>query len=202
MTYLFFDTETTGLPNQKLPAGWEGQPHICQLGVIVTNREGRVKAELNVLVKPQGWTIPAATSAIHGIYQEDAEQYGLSIKGVLTIFDRLLRSSERVIAHNIAFDLFMLEIEAHRSGVSINLPAQHTCTMLKAVNAVKCPPTEKMLRAGMTGFKKPNLTETYRHFFGRDFEGAHDAMADVRACRDVFFKLQSQDAIAAPGVAA
>ena len=42
-------------------------------------------------------------------------------------------------------------------------------------------------RRGMTGYKNPSLPRTYRHFFGRDFDGAHDAMADVRACRDVFF---------------
>ena len=48
---------------------------------------------------------------------------------------------------------------------------------------------EAMLAKGMTGYKRPSLTETYRHFFGRDFDGAHDAMADVRACRDVYFAL-------------
>jgi DNA polymerase-3 subunit epsilon len=86
--------------------------------------------------------------------------------------------------------------------VAINLPAEFTCTMLKAIDVVKCPPTEKMRRAGRTGFKNPNLAETYRHFFGRDFEGAHDAMADVRACRDVFFELRKLDAAIAPEVAA
>jgi DNA polymerase-3 subunit epsilon len=202
VTIIFFDTETTGLPDPKMPSDWEGQPHICQLGAIVTDQDGRVKTELNVLVKPDGWTIPASASAIHGIYQADAERYGLSIKGVLSIFDRLIRVSERVVAHNIEFDLLLIEIQARRTGVSLNLPVQHTCTMKAATDIVKCPPTDRMLKAGMSGYKKPNLTETYRHFFGRDFEGAHDAMADVRACRDVFFELKKLGAVAALGVAA
>lgn len=200
MTYLFFDTETTGLPDQRMPPSHESQPHICQLGVIVTDREGRVKAELNTLIRPDGWTIPPTASAIHGITQADAERYGLSIKGALSIFARLLKSSERVVAHNIGFDLFMLEVEHHRTGVPMELPGKMACTMESSVNVVKCPPTERMLAKGMTGYKNPNLSETYRHFFGRDFDGAHDAMADVRACRDVFFELDALGAFA-PGVA-
>lgn len=44
MGYLFFDTETTGLPDTRMPPEWEGQPHICQLGAIMTDEQGRVKA--------------------------------------------------------------------------------------------------------------------------------------------------------------
>ena len=188
--YLFFDTETDGLFEKNKPASDPCQPHICQLGAILTDQYGRVKAEVNLLVRPEGWTIPQTATSIHGITQDDADKYGLSIKGVLTIFSRLLAKSEKLIAHNIHFDLFMLEIECHRSGVSLELPKQYTCTMEDSVNVLKLPPTAKMAACGMTKFKNPNLQEAYRHFFGRDFEGAHDAMADVRACRDVFFALQ------------
>lgn len=62
--------------------------------------------------------------------------------------------------------------------------------MRDATDLVQCPPTERMVAKGMKGFKSPNLQEAYKHFFGVEFEGAHDAMADVRACKDVFFKLK------------
>jgi len=48
-----------------------------------------------------------------------------------------------------------------------------------------------MLRSGRTNYKNPSLQEAYRHLFGRNFVGAHDAMADVRACRDVYFALHA-----------
>ena len=187
--YLFFDTETTDLPDQKKPASWEGQPRICQLGAILADRHGRLKAEMNLLVKPDGWTIPQAASDIHGITQEDAGRYGLTIKGVLSIFGRLLVKADRLVAHNIGFDIFMLEIECSRTGVALDLPPDHACTMQDAKDRVKLPLTPKMVACGMREFKKPNLQEAHRHFFGREFEGAHDAMADVRACRDVYFAM-------------
>lgn len=203
MTYLFFDTETTGLPDKRLPDGHPDQPHICQLGAILTDSNGKVMAEVNLLVRPDGWTIPATASAIHGITQENATEYGLSARGVLNIFNRLAAKAKRHIAHNIEFDQFMIFREAIGCGYSAkDFGLDGYCTMTAATDIVKCPPTKRMLDVGMTGFKKPNLTEAYRHFFGREFDGAHDAMADVRACRDVFFKLKDLGAVAAPEVAA
>lgn len=196
MTYLFFDTETTGLPDMRRSAGFPGQPRICQLGAIVTDADGRIKAEANLIVKPDGWSIPPEASKIHGIGQDDAMAYGLSIKGVLSIFDRLLGMCRTVIAHNIQFDLFMLQIEAERAQMGIDLPGNHCCTMADSIDVLRLPPTPKMVAAGMDKFKSPNLQEAYRHFFGRDFDGAHDAMADVRACKEVFFALKQMKAAA------
>lgn len=195
MTYIFFDTETSGLPNFKHPASWEGQPRICQLGAILTDRGGKVKAELNLLVRPDGWTIPPEASAIHGITQEDAMQYGLSIRGVLGVFNRLMAKAELHIAHNIKFDYFMIEREAIACEYPAkDFPMNGYCTMAESADVLKLPPTKKMMDCGFDKFKPPNLQEAYQHFFGRKFEGAHDAMADVRACRDVFFKLQEEAA--------
>lgn len=191
MTYLFFDTETTGLPDFKQPVSWEGQPRICQIGAILTDREGAIKAEMNLLVAPAGWEIPAAATGIHGISQEDAKKYGLSIRGVMSIFNRLICKAEMVIAHNISFDRFMVRREA----VACEFPEsdfsfKEFCTMQSATNITKLPPSQRMVECGMTSFKSPSLQELYTHFFGKPFEGAHDAMADVRACKDVFFKIQ------------
>jgi DNA polymerase-3 subunit epsilon len=51
-----------------------------------------------------------------------------------------------------------------------------------------------MKAAGRFHHKTPNLGEAFRHFKGRDFENAHSAMADVQACRDVYFAITDRQA--------
>jgi len=51
-----------------------------------------------------------------------------------------------------------------------------------------------MLAAGFTKPKPPKLEECIRHFFNEELDGAHDAMVDVRACRRVYFHLQTMGA--------
>jgi DNA polymerase-3 subunit epsilon len=189
--YLVFDTETNGLPLKNLAQDHPGQPHICQLGAILIDKDGRVKGELNVLVKPEGWSIPAAASAVHGITPEDADAYGLPIATVLRLFRWMKNKAERHVAHNLKFDHWMIRREARGCGMNPgDFDLDGYCTMIESAGVVRIPPTAKMVAAGMDGYKSPNLQEAYRHFFGREFEGAHDAMADVRACRDVFFALK------------
>lgn len=55
--FLFFDTETTGLKS----------PHIVQLAALLTEEDGRECARLNVIIQPEGWTIPDEAAAVHGI---------------------------------------------------------------------------------------------------------------------------------------
>ena len=60
------------------------------------------------------------------------------------------------------------------------------CTMLNTVEIVKIP--------GRKGYKWPKLDEAYRILVDPDgFEGAHDALADVKACRKVFYNLKKED---------
>jgi len=188
MTYLFFDTETTGLPDKRLPFDHSGQPRICQIAAVEIDDERRTMTEINFLIKPDGWVIPEEASAIHGISQAAAEKYGIKVEGAMSIMRRLISRSKTVVAHNLEFDNWMLTRETGAAGWT-DLSLKGFCTMKKSIDVVKCPPTDKMIKAGMTGFKKPSLTESYRHFFSRDFYGAHDAMADVRACREVYFGL-------------
>ena len=145
---------------------------------------------MNFLVRPDGWVIPEAASSIHGITQQAAERYGLSTKGVLSVFARLASMADYAVAHNIMFDLQMIALEIERNGIILDLPKKYACTMEESRDILKIPPTPKMVAAGFDKYKSPNLQESYRHFFGREFEGAHDAMADVRACRDVYFAIQ------------
>jgi len=63
-----------------------------------------------------------------------------------------------------------------------------------ATQILKIPPTSKMISQGLIHqFKPANLRESYRHFFGNDFENAHNAMADVNACIAVYFAIKDME---------
>ena len=198
--YLFFDTETTGLFKENLPPGDPSQPHIVQLGAILTNEAGRTEMEINAIIKPKGWIVPEGAAKVHGIPTERAERYGLKLEGVMQMFLRAVTLSSMVVAHNMKFDSWMAQKEFVDAGLGehahIFVKRRKFCTMEGSSGVMKLPATEKMKAAGYGDkFKPPGMQEAHVHFFGKEFAGAHDAMADVRACRDVFFELKRMGVI-------
>ena len=61
MKYLFFDTETTGVPrNYKAPSSdTRNWPRLVQLAWILTEADGRRIHQSNLIVNPDGFVIPA-----------------------------------------------------------------------------------------------------------------------------------------------
>lgn len=200
---LFYDTETTGLPLFKEPSEDPRQPHIVQLAALLVDLDTRQTiSSMDVVIRPNGWAIPGEVAAVHGITTEHAEAVGIEEKTALGMFMALWAGPGRLrIAHNEQFDARILRIALKRffdepdHVVPISdewKDGQADCTARLATPICKIPPTERMVRAGFNKHKTPNLGEAYLHFTGRDLENAHSAMADVMACRDVFFAIQDQ----------
>lgn len=176
MIALFFDTETTGFKHGDFI------PEIVQIGAVVQDTDTkRVLAELNVIVGADN-PIPAEVSAIHGITDELSEKFGIDGGAAETMFGLMVQMSDILVAHNISFDLGIIK-DVWPVAYGLMADKEQFCTMRKAEAIVGLSGTH----AGRT--KYPKLIEAYRHFYGKDFDNAHDAMADVRACRDVFFAL-------------
>lgn len=174
MIALFFDTETTGF----------GKARLVQLGAILQDIEtGRILSEINTMVHSEDFPIPKDASDIHGITNELADAYGLHMASVDRIFAFMLSKSDVVVAHNIQFDLTIIKHNLELSGNIIGKKRQF-CTMQNTIDILKLPG-----RYPGGNYKWPKMQEAYVHYFGKEFEGAHDAMADVRACRDVYLKL-------------
>ena len=183
MKILFFDTETTGFKSSTYT------PRLVQLGAILQDTEtGRILAEFNGMIITEGFPIPEAASNIHGITNELADLNGFPIDAVDKIFAAMASCSDLVVAHNIQFDLGIVKDNLPLSTDVISGKEQY-CTMLNSTDLVGI----KKSHGG--GNKWPRLTEAYRHFFETDFDNAHDAMADVRACRDVYFKLSTVEIV-------
>lgn len=183
---LFFDTETTGKANFKAPPDANGQPRIVQLAAILTDQDGGEVASLNLIIKPVGFEIPPEASSIHGITTEKAIATGVPRLHALLLFSSLAEIATLYCCHNSDFDLFMIDGECDR--MSIEVPSRKVfCTMKETTELCQLP--------GAYGFKWPRLQEAYRHIFKKDFVGAHDALADVRACKDIYFWLKANPKI-------
>lgn len=197
MTVLIFDTETTGLPVFKESSSHPDQPHIVQLAAILEDDEGNIRSMLNCIIKPDGkWQMAPEALAVHGISVEVAEKFGLPEKDVYGLFWNMLGQADILVAHNISFDFFMLRIAAKRNNLPEpkELPIKKFCTVTESKNIVQLPPTERMLEKGVTGFKPPNLNEAYRHFYGQDIVGAHNAMNDAKYCRKIYHAIRPHNA--------
>lgn len=181
--FLFFDTETTGKADFRAPATAAHQPRLVQLAALLTDEVGDEVASLNLIIKPAGFEIPLAATEVHGISTEAALLSGVGVHHALAIFVALAERADALVAHNIQFDDLVMASEAARFDYLIpeRLPF---CTMIAMTPICRLP--------GRYGddFKWPNLMEAYRHCFRHEFVDAHDALADVRACKAVFFWLK------------
>jgi DNA polymerase III subunit epsilon len=183
--YLFFDTETTGIPrNYKAPASdLKNWPRLVQLAWLVTDEKGNDIASAEHVVKPVGFTIPADAAKIHGITTENALLRGLAIKKVLNAIVKDLNQALILIAHNMQYDEKILGAELLRAGFSNHVETkERKCTMQSATNYCGIP--------GPYGNKWPTLGELHRKLFQEEFVGAHRALVDVRACARCYFELK------------
>lgn len=186
-TILFYDTETTGLPLFSEPSEDPRQPHIVQLAALLVDADSRkVLSTVDLIISPDNWVIPEEVTQIHGITNEVAQLAGISEELVTSIiFEMSLRADLRV-GHNEKFDARIIRIASKRHTDGVWVEKATDCTMTLAKPIMKLPPTAKM----RGGFKNPTLSEAYKHFTGKELEGAHSAMADARACMDVYFAIQ------------
>lgn len=135
--------------------------------------------------------MPPETAAFHGITQEFCERFGLGIQSALALFSKWCEMADVLVFHNEAYDMGRLRHTQKVTGLPINFPARIYCTMRESTDIVCLPPTDKMREKGMGHkHKPPSLKEAHLHFTGTDFDGAHDAMADVRAAAKVYFAIQ------------
>lgn len=187
-TLFFFDTETTGLPQFRECPEAPGQPHIVQIAGLLMTEDRRKVAELACIIRPDGYEIPPESTEIHGITTQRALDEGVDIRLAMNVFYNLSWEADLRVAHSVNFDELMVEIEACRLRPKIDplwKPEQPDfCTMKTARSFCKIP------HANGRGNKWPKLEEAYQLLCGKELPDAHEALADVRACAEIYFELQ------------
>lgn len=180
--YLVFDTETSNFPNPSLAVNHPDQGRIVQLAWLLLDAEFKEVGAFNSLIHiGEQVNIAAGAAKAHGITKEKCWQYGVEMPFALRTFLDVYKKAEVVIAHNIAFDKQLVDLEEKAAFQCSTLDwKKGKCTMLATT------PICKLIGKYPGKYKWPKLIEAYRHCFQKDFDGAHDALADVRATAAVF----------------
>ncbi len=186
---ILFDTETTGKLAHQERSTSEAQPSLVQLAARLEDFDtSEPLAEINLIIQPAGWTIPAEASAIHGISHAKAMDCGVTLANACFLFRDLMSAATIAVAHNIDFDRTIMQ----RAFFMAEVPEidwnrlSNVCTMKAATPIVKI---KHQRPKHPNDFKWPKLEECIRHFFNEPLNGAHDALIDVRACGRVYREL-------------
>jgi len=183
--YLFFDTETTGLPKDySAPiTDSDNWPRLVQLAFLLYDKSGNQKAEGDFIIKPEGFEIPEEAAKVHGITTEKALNEGVGLGEMLNIFTSLSNVSDCFVAHNFNFDKKIVGAEFYRlSMADIIADRKSIYTMLSS--------TKHCEIVGKRGFKWPKLQELHTKLFGAEFDKAHNAFSDIKATAKCFWELK------------
>lgn len=127
------------------------------------------------VVRPSGFAIPAAATAIHGITTERAAADGVPVQDVLAALqaDIAEHNVRTVVAHHANFDVNIVRSEAARAGND-------------ALFRKLAQPMKRFCTSKTNGYRK--LAVLYEDLFGAPMTGCHDARADAEACCRIYLK--------------
>lgn len=177
---LFFDTETTGIPDRsaKWDVDFADYPHVVQLAWM---RGEKMESHI---IRPDGWTIPDDVVAVHGITTEFALANGEPFAAVVDQFIQDAHDAGLICAHNIHFDTSIIKANILRELGREYYDANDVETALykgKRIDTMR--PTMKWVdaRTETNRLKFPRLEELYDRCFPGETFPAHDALEDVKA---------------------
>jgi DNA polymerase III epsilon subunit-like protein len=166
-----FDTETTGLVGASL-LPTKHQPKVTEIyGCLL--EDGRKVDEIEFFANP-GEKLDPKVVSITGITDAMLANERPFRERTRAISDLIVRSNE-IVAHNLYFDITVLEAEFKRVDLEVVWPPSRICTV-EATEWIK-------------GYRL-SLGALHEHLFGEKFAGAHRARVDVEALTRCFLELR------------
>lgn len=166
---IVYDTETTGL---LLPdaAALKDQPQIIEFGIVKLDAKYKEVLRKSWLINP-GRMLPPEITKITGLVDADLEGQP-SFIDILPEIEQAFLGVERVIAHNLPFDLGMLTNELKRVNrqYAFPYPPNQLCTVQLSEQY---------------GGKRMNLKKFYQHITGKELAQTHRALDDVDALVEI-----------------
>ena len=208
MKFLVFDTETTGLAKTKFisPTTLKLWPHIVQFSYIIydSSLNDIIETKDYIIKLPENIVIPEESSKIHGITKDLSNTKGICIIEVLNEFFYILKTVDKLIGHNIDFDINMLKIELLRiindkdslyeqnkvfkQNLHYLLNYENViCTLKDSINYCNIQLIDKF---GKPYLKYPKLSELYEKLFNKSPNNLHNSFNDILVTLRCFMKLK------------
>lgn len=213
MRFLVFDTETTGLPQSKFiaPSTLHLWPYIVQFSFIIydSSLNNIVESKDYIVKLPTSILISDDSTKIHGITNKISNEKGIPINEVLNEFFYYLRGVDRIIGHNIEFDINMVKIELLRIINNTNLPLDYISTeqikiykyelhFLTNYKNISCTLKDSIQfcniqlidKNGKPYLKYPKLIELHEKLFNQSPNNLHNSFNDILVTLRCFMKLK------------
>lgn len=187
---IFIDVETSGLLIKK---AWKFPSYRelslydpCRIVSIcwLVCQNDKIVEQAYFIIKPDHFIISHESQLIHGISQEDADAFGVSLPIILDKLYIAMRNCSNIVAHNIEFDSNVILSECvryNKNDLIALIESKHLiCTMLKG-------------KEFMNVKKFPKLIELYKYLYNEDLEDAHNALADTVGCFKCYIKMFPSD---------
>ena len=156
---VFFDLETTGVDVAK--------DRVVEISMVKLFPDEHTET-ISYRVNPE-MHIPEEASAVHHIYDADVADKPTFKEIANTVVD-YIRGCDLAGYNSNHFDIPMLQEELLRTGVDFDLRENARFVDAFVIFQKHTP---------------RNLTAAYKHYCGKDLEGAHGATADTEATREV-----------------
>lgn len=164
LSFTVFDTETTGLDPQ-------GGDEIISIGAVrIVNGRLLVNEKFDQLINPDR-NLPWASVKYHGIRPEMLVDQPY-ISEVLPRFHAFAQGTV-LVGHNVAFDMRMLEMKEHQTGIAFTNPILDTMLLSDIVHPAH---------------RKHNL-QAVADRLGVRITGRHTALGDSIATGEIFLRL-------------
>lgn len=193
--YLIFDIETTGLPASRtaLPEDLNNWPYVVEIAWQLLDKDGRCIDEDESIIN-QPIVMPRGVESVHGITTKRMRTEGFDPQSVYISFLEAVDQCEYLVAHNIKFDLPVVECDLIRNGFGRRLEAKkRICTMTSGKRIANVYTRDGKI-------KSPKLSELYGRLYhndpnydlSKDYR-LHSAGDDTRITTKCFLILKSED---------
>jgi DNA polymerase III epsilon subunit-like protein len=209
MRVLVFDTETTGLPETRVinPEALHLWPYIVQFSYVIydTDLNEMVECKNYIIKVKEGVNISEDSVKFHGITNEISKAKGIPVEEVLNEFFFYLRNCDKLVGHNVSFDINIVKIELLRmvhlnkkkfseeeiKEIKWNLHYFSNykpiyCTLQESIELCSIPAVNK---SGKTYFKYPKLVELHEKLFKTIPNGLHNSLNDILVTLRCYVKM-------------